>query len=100
MLRGYFFGKLIPISFHAEELLPHVKSGIWVALTGVMMSFCGMEIVTVHASDVNNSQGAYPRAMLIATFIIVITLICGSLLIAMVLPRKEMSLVAEIMAGV
>ena len=69
-----------------------------VALTGVMMSFCRMEIIaTVHASDVNNPQRAYPRAMLIATFIIVITLICGSLSIVMVLPRKEISLVTAIM---
>ncbi len=35
--------------------------------------------------------------MLIATFIIVITLICGSLSIVMVLPRKEISLVTAIM---
>ncbi|WP_342352278.1 amino acid permease [Candidatus Coxiella mudrowiae] len=25
-----FSGKLIQISFHAEKLLPHVKSGMWV----------------------------------------------------------------------
>lgn len=52
-----FSGKLIQISFHAEKLLPHVKSGMLdvgrVALTGVMMSFCRMEIIaTVHASNV------------------------------------------------
>lgn len=92
-----FSGKLIHISFHLGELLPHVKSGMWVALTGVIMSFCGMEIATVHTSDVKNPQWAYPRAMLIATFIIVITLICGSLSIAIVLPREEISFVSGIM---
>ncbi len=62
-----------------------------------MLSFCGMEIATVHAKDVENPQQAYPRAMLIATLIIVFTLVCGGLAIGIVLPQSEISLVAGIM---
>ncbi|WP_259430911.1 APC family permease [Coxiella burnetii] len=92
-----FLGKPLQISFHSQALLPHITSGMWVALTGVMMSFCGMEIATVHTCDVKQPQKAYPRAMLIATLLIVFTLICGSLSIAIVLPGKKISLVAGIM---
>ena len=48
-------------------------------------------------SETRNPQRSYPRAMLLATVIILVTLISGSLSIAVVLPQKEISLVAGIM---
>lgn len=93
-----FLGKPIQISFHSEDLLPHLNNtGMWVALTGIMLSFCGMEIATIHAPDVRNPQQDYPRALFIATLIIVFTLMSASLSIALVLPQKDISLVAGIM---
>ena len=93
-----FSGQPLQIQFSAHALLPRLSdSQVWVALTGIMLSFCGMEIATVHARDVQNPQRTYPRAMLLATLIIVVTLVCGALAIAMVLPEKQISLVAGIM---
>ena len=92
-----FSGKPLQISFHLRVLLPHISNGMWVGWTGVMTSFCGMEIATVHTADVKNPKKAYPQAMLIATLFIVFTLMCGSLSIAMVLPAKKISLVSGIM---
>ena len=93
-----FSSQPIQIEFTQHAMLPHVHdSHMWVALTGIILSFCGMEIATVHATDVNNPQRAYPRAMLIATLIIVITLVCGALSIAVVLPENQISLVVGIM---
>ena len=86
------------IHFAAKDLMPRLDdSQVWVALTGIMLSFCGMEIATVHARDVKDPQHSYPRAMLLATVIIVLTLVCGALAIAVVLPEKQISLVAGIM---
>ena len=62
-----------------------------------MMSFCGIEIATVHANDVNNPQRAFPRALVYSVGIILSTLILGSLAIAVVLPQNEINLVAGIM---
>ncbi|MBS0351208.1 MAG: amino acid permease, partial [Proteobacteria bacterium] len=93
-----FSGKPLQISFTPKALLPSLgTSQSWVALTGIMLSFCGMEIATVHTRDVKDPQRTYPRAMLLATLVIVVTLICGALAIAFVLPEKEISLVAGIM---
>lgn len=93
-----FSGQPTQIHFAAQDLLPRLgDSQVWVALTGIMLSFCGMEIATVHARDVQDPQRTYPRAMLLATLIIVVTLVCGALAIALVLPEKEISLVAGIM---
>lgn len=91
-------GNPLKIEFTHQALLPDLgQSGLWVSLTGIMMSFCGMEIATVHASDVRDPQRSYPRAMLLTTLIILSTLICGSLAIAVVLPSEQISLVSGIM---
>lgn len=83
------------ISFTAHSLLPNFNDpSLWVSLTGIMMSFCGMEIAAVHANDVKNPQKAYPRALLFSTLIIVATLMVGALAIAIVVPNNSISLVA------
>lgn len=93
-----FSGRPMQIHFTHASLLPHLNDPqIWVAMTGIIMSFCGMEIATVHGFDVKNPQSTYPKAMIIATLIILLTLLSGALSIAVVLPEKEISLVAGIM---
>ena len=88
----------IQIQFDSQSLMPHWHDrSKWVALTGVMMSFCGIEIATVHANDVDNPQRAFPRALIYSVGIILSTLILGSLAIAVVLPQNEINLVAGIM---
>lgn len=91
-------GHISQIHFDHQSLLPNWhSSGLWVSLTGIILSFGGMEIACVHASDVKTPQRAYPRAMLLASLIIVVTLLWGALTIAMVVPNQQISLVAGIM---
>lgn len=91
-------GHPVHIHFNWSSLVPvHGGAGLWVSLTGIMMSFCGMEIAAVHTQDVVNPQRDYPRAMCLATIIILFTLMSGSLAIAIVLPAQKISLVAGIM---
>jgi len=93
-----FSNDSLQIHFTKEAMLPHFSNThMWVALTGIILSFCGMEIAAVHATDVRNPQRAYPRAMLIAVLLIVFTLVFGALSIAIVLPEQKISLVAGIM---
>jgi amino acid transporter len=91
-------GQHLQIAFTLPHLLPNFhQSGIWVALTGIILSLCGIELATVYGNDVRDPQRAYPKALLISSIIIVFTLICGGLSIAIVLPEKQISLVAGIM---
>jgi amino acid transporter len=62
-----------------------------------MLSLCGMEIATVHARDVLEPQKAFPKAIFISVFIIVTSLMLGSLAIAFVIPANDLSLIAGIM---
>lgn len=86
------------ISFDFTSFIPHMQDkNMWVSLTATMLSFCGVEIATVHANEVSNPQKAFPRALLIAVGIILGTLVLGSLAIAVILPAKDINLVAGIM---
>ncbi|KTD33127.1 glutamate/gamma-aminobutyrate antiporter [Legionella nautarum] len=91
-------GNPLQVQFDAQSISPHWQDrSLWVSLTAIMMSFCGIEIATVHANDVNNPQHAFPRALVYSVLIILSTLILGSLAIAVVLPQNEINLVAGIM---
>lgn len=91
-------GNPLQIQFDVASIVPQLSDkSMWVSLTAIMMSFCGIEIATVHANDVNNPQHAFPRALIYSVGIILSTLILGSLAIAVVLPGKDINLVAGIM---
>lgn len=91
-------GQPIQVDFSLHNLLPQFHdSNVWVSLTAIMLSFCGIEIATVHANDVKNPQKAFPQSLIYAVLIILSTLVLGSLAIAIVLPHDQISLVAGIM---
>lgn len=91
-------GNPLHVKFDLDSTMPHwADKSMWVSLTAIIMSFCGIEIATVHANDVNNPQHAFPRALIYSVGIILSTLILGSLAIAIVLPGNDINLVAGIM---
>ncbi len=91
-------GKPMQIQFTWHHLLPDFTDpSLLVSMTGVLLSYCGIEIATVHAREVKHPQRDFPRALLISTCVIAFTLILGSLAIAIVVPNDQLSLVAGIM---
>ncbi|MDP3705045.1 MAG: APC family permease [Legionellaceae bacterium] len=88
----------VQIKFDLHSIAPNWNDEtMWVSLTAIMMSFCGIEIATVHANDVHNPQHAFPQALIYSVAIILSTLMLGSLAIAVVLPQQDINLVAGIM---
>ncbi len=91
-------GNPLQIGFDVKSITPNLTDhSMWVSLTAIMLSFCGVEIATVHANDVNDPQHAFPRSLFYAVVIILSTLMLGSLAIAIVLPSNEISFVSGIM---
>ncbi len=91
-------GNPLHVDLSRDSILPHLgDSSMWVSLTAIIMSYCGIEIATVHANDVENPQRAFPIALIYSVAIILVTLALGSLSIAVVLPQAEINLVAGIM---
>lgn len=87
-------GKPLQIQFNAENILPSFgKSDNWVSLTAIMTSFLGLELATVHVKETHNPQKTFPKALFYSVILILLTMILGSLAIAIVLPRDQINLV-------
>ncbi len=71
--------------------------GNLVFLTGLFLAFAGLEVSASYASDVQNPQRNYPRAIVLGAAITFTLFMLGSLAIAMVIPKDEISLVAGLM---
>ena len=70
---------------------------VWVTMQGVLLGFCGIELATVHAKDAKQPSRSFPLALAISVIIIIVTLVAGTLSIAMIIPAKQLSLVSGIM---
>ncbi len=91
-------GHEIQISFGLRDLVPTLEaSDNWTSLIAIMAAFLGIELAGVHVNDIKNPQRNFPRAMAISVFILVFTILLGSLSIAAVIPEKEIGLVDGIM---
>lgn len=91
-------GNPIAINLSPSHLIPQWHdSQSWVSLTAIMTSFLGMELAAVHVRDVKNPQTNFPKAMFFSVLLILFTMIFGSLAIAFVLPKDQISLVDGVM---
>lgn len=86
------------ISFNKESLLPSFNNaGNWVSLIAMMASFLGMELAGVHVNDIKDPQRNFPKAVLYSSGFILISMILGSLAVAIVIPEQEINLTAGVM---
>lgn len=88
-----------PLQFHinTHDILPKFGDmNNWISLTAVITSFLGMELAAVNVQNVQNAKRNYPIGVLIASAIILLTMIWGSLAIAYVIPGKQISLTTGI----
>lgn len=91
-------GNTSQIVINSSSILPDfTNQNLWVSLTGIILSFSGIEIATVYVRDINKPQQQFPKALLFSTFIIATTLLLGALAIAVSVPNKEINLISGIM---
>jgi amino acid transporter len=90
-------GKESQIPFSADELIPAFSGQQLVFLGGILLMFAGMEMAGFHARETRDPRRDYPRATLVAVLIIVVFAIASSLSLALVVPSKEISLLAGTM---
>lgn len=87
-----FSGRESQIVVSAKTFLPDISSPNNLALMlGLLLSFSGFEMSANHVRDVQNPRKNYPRAILLATIMILFISIFGSLAIAVVVPKEEIA---------
>jgi glutamate:GABA antiporter len=88
-------GHPLAIHFSAHSLLPSLSDfNNFAFLTTVVFGLMGLEMSAVHAGDVRCPQKDYPRALLWSAVLILITLILGSLSIALIVPANKLSILS------
>jgi putative glutamate/gamma-aminobutyrate antiporter len=75
--------------------LSHINN--MVLLTAIFYGLIGIEMSASHAGDVENPQRNYPKAIFWSALLILVSLIGGSLAIAIVVPQKEINIVAGLL---
>lgn len=92
-----FMGYPMAIDISTNTFFPHSMTlSSFVLLTGVLFGLVGMEMSAIHAGDVKSPQRDYPRALLFSTLIIFLSLVLGSLSVAIVVPQEKLSLVTGV----
>lgn len=87
-------GKPSQVSLHVSAMLPSFKTfDSWSSLTAITASFLGIELAAVHANHLREPGHDYPKALMISVAIILVTMIFGSLTIAIILPANQINLV-------
>lgn len=77
-----------------QTLLPQNNSYSWTSLTAIILSFCGIELAAVHAED--SKPGAFSKAVFISVFVIFLSMLFGSIILAMIIPPQQLSFISSI----
>ncbi|MFA4876994.1 MAG: amino acid permease [Methanoregula sp.] len=93
-------GNPIQFTLHPtlKDLMPDFTniSSIVLLLTFVFL-FIGIEMTAAHASEVRNVKRNYPLAILIVGLVMAVVSIAGSLIVALLVPPKNLDLLTGIM---
>ena len=91
----FFDGNPLQITFNLKSAIPNLTSiDQLVFFTGVILSYCGIEMSGIHAREVEHPQRDYPKAILLTVITILFMSLLGVLSIVMVIPQDEINLTA------
>lgn len=65
-------------------------------LAGMMVGLAGMEMTSIHVLQMNDPTRSFPKAIFLATLIVIALSVLGSLAIAIVVPANQLSLSAGV----
>lgn len=87
-------GEPMHTSLHASALLPS-----WTGIASIVLivsnvlAYAGMEVNAVHANDMEHPGSQFPRAIALATALILLVLVLPTLAIAFAVPHRELGLI-------
>ncbi len=82
------------IKFEASGLIPKWNGmGTLALAAGVFFSYAGIDMNAAHIKQLKNPKRSFPIAMLIAGLISFLVFVVGTLIIAMVIPEKNINII-------
>lgn len=86
------------IPFSASKLVPDLGSMSQIMLLiGMLMAMSGMEMSSVHVTDVSNPNRNFPKAVFISAAVIIVLNVLASLAIAVVVPPQSLTFNAGVL---
>lgn len=82
------------LTFSWSALTPDFRLDSMVFFSGILLGLAGVEIAVFHIREAKNPQKDYPRALAIASILILSISILGTLAIAVVVPQNDISLLS------
>lgn len=89
-------GENINIIFKIENIVPELNLNNLVFFSGILLGISGIEIISFYIKDVENPEKNIARAVIISSFFIIIIYLIGSLSVAIVVPKNELSFASGI----
>jgi putative glutamate/gamma-aminobutyrate antiporter len=85
-------GKPIQMPMHTSFFPDFGDFHSMVLAAGIILYFAGMEMQAVHVQDLENPTRNYPLSILIATVLVVLIFVLGTLAVGMVIPKAAIDL--------
>ncbi|MBX9704919.1 MAG: APC family permease, partial [Gammaproteobacteria bacterium] len=93
-----FKGLPVGVAFHLHEFVPPLNNlNSMSILLGLLVTFAGMEMSVVHAGNVKNPRITYPRAIFLASIIIMAVFVFVSLALTIIIPPAKIDIVSGLM---
>lgn len=92
-------GHPIELDLSWGAFIPDFTLNEFIHLSGIFLSFAGIEVAAYYVHDTKHPQKTFPKATLLATIIILFIYILGTLSIAIVVPKEQISYHAGLMQG-
>ncbi|MBM4211559.1 MAG: amino acid permease [Gammaproteobacteria bacterium] len=87
---GYWLG-MGHASIEHLNFFDFSKTDLSQALITSIVMFCGIEIATVHAGEVEDAKNTYPRALLLSSLMIFLLMMLGSLSLLLVVGQSDLN---------
>lgn len=82
------------VNFSWSDMLPEFRLDTMVFFAGILLSLGGVEVAAFHIREAKDPRKSYPRAVGLAAILILIISILGTLSIAIVVPKQDISLLS------
>lgn len=90
-------GNQVEAEFSTAALLPEMRLDNLVLFTEILLGFAGIEVAAFHIRETKDPRRTFPRATFISAFIIIVIYVLGSVSIALVVPKEQITYHAGVM---
>lgn len=87
------------MDFHTSFVPDLTNFNSFVLAVSIFSFYAGMEMSSIHITDMDNPDKSYPKAILISALITVVVFITGTFALGIIIPQKEISLTQSLLVG-